>query len=201
MIMQAISRLVVKRFVSAVGPVRLRIALEYSRSLKKRFEKVRLLRCCSEERRFSLVLLFRKIIVKAINYLAQNRINSSATLKGNVRHGHRHWCPTVYKPSCLQNSSHKIMSTSIENQTRTSSNVADIKGVHPSAVGANTMPDATKTQPATDNVAEATNTESVEKDHLDPMYPEQKHAGAVGYGPNYNQGAVGQVPVLFFWHN
>ncbi|KAJ7901580.1 hypothetical protein B0H13DRAFT_2027590 [Mycena leptocephala] len=81
------------------------------------------------------------------------------------------------------------MSTSTENQTRTSSNVADINGVHPSAVGANTMPDATKTEPATDNVAEATNTESVEKDHLEPTYPEQKHAGAVGYGPNYNQGA------------
>ncbi|KAJ7489350.1 hypothetical protein FB451DRAFT_1553185 [Mycena latifolia] len=76
------------------------------------------------------------------------------------------------------------MSTST--QTQSSSNVADINGVHPSAVGSNTMPDATKTQPPNN---ESTNKESVEADHLDSAYPEQKHAGKVGLGPNYNQGA------------
>ncbi|KAJ7319030.1 hypothetical protein DFH08DRAFT_891352 [Mycena albidolilacea] len=82
------------------------------------------------------------------------------------------------------------MSTSTEtpSQTsRTASNIADINGVHPSAVGANTQPDATKTQP--ENAQESTTKEAVDKDHLDSQYPEQKHAGAVGYGPNYNQGA------------
>ncbi|KAF7377607.1 Calmodulin-like protein [Mycena sanguinolenta] len=79
------------------------------------------------------------------------------------------------------------MSTSTQTQSRTSSNVADIDGVHPSAVGANTQPDATKTQPT--NEPEQTNKENVEGDHLDSTYPEQKHAGAVGYGPNYRQGA------------
>ncbi|KAJ6598445.1 hypothetical protein DFH09DRAFT_903476 [Mycena vulgaris] len=76
------------------------------------------------------------------------------------------------------------MSTST--QTQSSPNVADIKGVHPSAVGSNTMPDATKTQPPNN---ESTNKESVEADHIDSTYPEQKHAGKVGLGPNYNQGA------------
>ncbi|KAJ6551369.1 hypothetical protein B0H19DRAFT_1157366 [Mycena capillaripes] len=78
------------------------------------------------------------------------------------------------------------MSTSTQPQTesRTSSTAANINGVHPSAVGANTLPDATKTQPT--NEAQSTNKEAVDADHLDPTYPEQKHAGAVGYGPNYN---------------
>ncbi|KAJ7678122.1 hypothetical protein DFH06DRAFT_901742, partial [Mycena polygramma] len=53
--------------------------------------------------------------------------------------------------------------------------------VHPSAVGANTQPDATKTLP--NNETPSTNKPSVEGDST---YPEQKHAGAVGYGPNYN---------------
>jgi len=74
-----------------------------------------------------------------------------------------------------------------QTQSHTDSNAADINGVHPSAVGANTQPDATKTKP--ENEPESTNTESVEADHIDSTYPEQKHAGAVGYGPNYNQGA------------
>ncbi|KAJ7182733.1 hypothetical protein C8R43DRAFT_967931 [Mycena crocata] len=75
---------------------------------------------------------------------------------------------------------------SASSQTQSSSNVADIKGAHPSAVGSTTMPDATKTQ-APDH--QSTNKESVDADHLDSNYPEQKHAGKVGYGPNYNQGA------------
>ncbi|KAJ6466848.1 hypothetical protein C8R45DRAFT_1079379 [Mycena sanguinolenta] len=79
------------------------------------------------------------------------------------------------------------MSASTQTQTRTSSNVADIDGAHPSAVGANTQPDATKTQRS--NEPEETNRENVEGDHLESTYPEQKHAGAVGYGPNYHQGA------------
>ncbi|KAJ7040707.1 hypothetical protein C8F04DRAFT_1081831 [Mycena alexandri] len=83
--------------------------------------------------------------------------------------------------------------TPSQTQPRTSSNaetstaqsgIADINGVHPSAVGANTQPDATKTQPASN---QQTNKESAEGDHLDSQYPEQKHAGAVGYGPNYHQ--------------
>ncbi|KAJ7088619.1 hypothetical protein C8R44DRAFT_892684 [Mycena epipterygia] len=79
------------------------------------------------------------------------------------------------------------MSTSTQTQSASSnSNVADINGVHPSAVGSNTMPDATKTQAPN---AESTNKDSVEADHLDSTYPEQKHAGVVGYGPNYNKGA------------
>ncbi|KAJ7233859.1 hypothetical protein B0H12DRAFT_1143411 [Mycena haematopus] len=79
------------------------------------------------------------------------------------------------------------MSTSTQTQTRTSSNVANIDGTHPAAAGANTQPDATKTKP--DNEPEATKKENVDADHLDPIYPEQKHAGKVGLGPNYNQGA------------
>ncbi|KAJ7841045.1 hypothetical protein B0H14DRAFT_2587071 [Mycena olivaceomarginata] len=78
------------------------------------------------------------------------------------------------------------MSTSTESPSQTP-NVADINGVHPSAVSANTQPDATKTQP--ENAQESTTKEAAEQDHLDSQYPEQKHAGAVGYGPNYNQGA------------
>ncbi|KAF7369101.1 Calmodulin-like protein [Mycena venus] len=80
-----------------------------------------------------------------------------------------------------------MSSTSTQTQPRTSSNVADVSGVHPSAVGANTQPDATKTKP--ENEPESTNKETVDADHIDSTYPEQKHAGAVGYGPNYNQGA------------
>jgi uncharacterized protein YjbJ (UPF0337 family) len=76
---------------------------------------------------------------------------------------------------------------SASTQTSSSPNVADVGGVHPSAVGANTQPDATKTQPPN---TESTNKESVEADHIDSTYPEQRHAGQVGYGPNYNQGAV-----------
>ncbi|KAJ7176677.1 hypothetical protein C8R46DRAFT_1076990 [Mycena filopes] len=71
-----------------------------------------------------------------------------------------------------------------QTQNPHTSNAADINGVHPSAVGANTQPDATKTQPESH---EQTTQASAEADHLDSQYPEQKHAGAVGYGPNYHQ--------------
>ncbi|KAJ7472326.1 hypothetical protein B0H11DRAFT_1729718 [Mycena galericulata] len=90
------------------------------------------------------------------------------------------------------------MSTSTQSQTQSSntvdqnqtngssSNAGDLSGVHPSAVGSHNMPDATKTQPPNDR---STDKDNVDQDHLDSQYPEQKHAGAVGYGPNYNQKA------------
>ncbi|KAK7050487.1 calmodulin-like protein [Favolaschia claudopus] len=75
-----------------------------------------------------------------------------------------------------------MSSTEVESRTPTT-NGPDLKGVHPSAVGANTQPDATKTKPEDES---QTNKESVDADHLNSEYPEQKHAGAVGYGPNYH---------------
>ncbi|KAJ7267401.1 hypothetical protein C8J57DRAFT_1469628 [Mycena rebaudengoi] len=64
-----------------------------------------------------------------------------------------------------------------------SPNIADIKGVHPSAIGANTQPDATKTQPPPNA---STDKSAVDNDNLKPDYPEQKHAGKVGLGPNFS---------------
>lgn len=49
------------------------------------------------------------------------------------------------------------------------------------------MTGATKTQAPSDK---STNKESVDGDHLEQTYPEQRHAGAVGLGPNYNQSAT-----------
>jgi len=53
-------------------------------------------------------------------------------------------------------------------------------GVHPSAVGSATQPD-TKTP--------GDQQENGDKPKEDSEYPEQKHAGMVGYGPEYNKGA------------
>ncbi|KAJ7750398.1 hypothetical protein DFH07DRAFT_922590 [Mycena maculata] len=78
------------------------------------------------------------------------------------------------------------MSTSTQTQNQSSSNVADINGQHPAAGDSHTLPDATKTLPPNE---QSTNQENVEKDPVDSTYPEQKHAGAVGYGPNFNQQA------------
>ncbi|KAJ7220560.1 hypothetical protein GGX14DRAFT_694913 [Mycena pura] len=49
--------------------------------------------------------------------------------------------------------------------------------VHPSAVGTNTVPDTTQDEER-DSVSDAPLENS--------QYPEQKHAGAVGYGPNWH---------------
>ncbi|KAJ7768273.1 hypothetical protein B0H16DRAFT_1519218 [Mycena metata] len=93
---------------------------------------------------------------------------------------------TTTQPSASSNATETPSQTQPHTSSNagTSTNTADIHGVHPSAVGANTQPDATKTQPESDA---QTNKESAEGDHLDSQYPEQKHAGAVGFGPNYHQ--------------
>lgn len=65
------------------------------------------------------------------------------------------------------------------------------KGVHPSAYGSGTIPDTSRTENnpenrSTDDKPNASGT----SDLVEDSYPEQKHAGKVGYGPLYNQGTV-----------
>ncbi|KAG1838132.1 hypothetical protein DFJ58DRAFT_709351 [Suillus subalutaceus] len=55
---------------------------------------------------------------------------------------------------------------------------------HPSAVGTNTQP-GTSTVPSTDAPTQATSESSTK----DSQVPPQRHAGAVGLGPAYKQGA------------
>ncbi|KAK0186524.1 hypothetical protein F5146DRAFT_880523, partial [Armillaria mellea] len=54
--------------------------------------------------------------------------------------------------------------------------------VHPSAIGAGVRPDTTQKNDSND--AQRTTVGSQEHDE----YPEQKHAGKVGYGPQYHSG-------------
>ncbi|KAJ7604654.1 hypothetical protein FB45DRAFT_955572 [Roridomyces roridus] len=80
------------------------------------------------------------------------------------------------------------MSSTSTTQTQSSNGSgADLTGVHPSAVGPSpNMTTATKTQPPTE--------QSTDRDEStvegDSTYPEQKHAGKVGLGPNYHRGAA-----------
>lgn len=84
------------------------------------------------------------------------------------------------------------MSSTSQTQTQTqtqngTSSGTDLTGVHPSAVGPSpNMPAATKTQAPTEESTDK-HKDDIEKD---PTYPEQKHAGKVGLGPNYHRGAV-----------
>ncbi|KAJ7621230.1 hypothetical protein FB45DRAFT_1062248 [Roridomyces roridus] len=79
------------------------------------------------------------------------------------------------------------MSSTSTTQTQSSNGSgADLTGVHPSAVGPSpNMTTATKTQPPSE--------QSTDRDEStvegDSTYPEQKHAGKVGLGPNYHRGA------------
>lgn len=69
-------------------------------------------------------------------------------------------------------------------------------GVHPSAIGSATEPH--KSNSGVDETSlneqgreEDPQAESTNNDDTDSEgYPEQKHAGAVGYGPEYGKGAV-----------
>ncbi|KAF5381603.1 hypothetical protein D9615_005421 [Tricholomella constricta] len=63
-----------------------------------------------------------------------------------------------------------------------------MSSVHPSAIGS-------ETQPNTDSISQVSSTSSVDASSTtatvgsnDDVYPEQHHAGKVGYGPNYHQG-------------
>ncbi|KAF9465901.1 hypothetical protein BDZ94DRAFT_1296101 [Collybia nuda] len=60
-------------------------------------------------------------------------------------------------------------------------------GVHPSAVGSATTPNIGSSPGNHTNGDTTKDPETMPG--LDEGYPEQKHAGKVGYGPNYNQGA------------
>lgn len=78
------------------------------------------------------------------------------------------------------------------NDTRTTTSISSTQpgeqaGVHPSAVGTGTKPSTTT--PADNNTKSDAPTDGP-MPGADEGYPEQKHAGKVGYGPNYNQGAV-----------
>ncbi|CAK5262246.1 unnamed protein product [Mycena citricolor] len=96
------------------------------------------------------------------------------------------------------------MSTTTTQPTQTT----QAHGVHPSAIGSNTVPPQTSrddvaapTQetpsasgpaPTGSASGDVSSTNNAADDSTKPpgsgeVYPEQKHAGAVGYGPNYNQ--------------
>lgn len=72
--------------------------------------------------------------------------------------------------------------------------------VHPSAVGSNTIPSNKASQPhsTSPNSQESTGANGDSGEGANPQldaegYPEQKHSGKVGYGPNYHQGAVRRI--------
>jgi hypothetical protein len=79
--------------------------------------------------------------------------------------------------------------------------------VHPSAVGTGTIP-STDSERAPQPPAEGErpprsapvdqDKEAADSGLPGEDYPEQKHAGKIGYGPNYNQGAVSPVHMNAF---
>jgi hypothetical protein len=92
--------------------------------------------------------------------------------------------------SALSHNLHHTHHTMSTETPASSVRSADREGVHPSSYGTGTIPDTSRSENnpqnrSTDDQPDAGNTSD-----LGEEYPEQKHAGKIGYGPLYNQGVV-----------